>query len=52
MGLPLTEIWKMREADLDRDGRKGASQVAQMVKNPPAKQEPRVQSLSWEDPLG
>jgi len=28
-----------------------ASQVAQMVKNPPAKQETQVQSLDWEDPL-
>ena len=25
--------------------------VAQTVKNPPAKQETRVQSLDWEDPL-
>ena len=29
----------------------GASLVAQMVKNPPAMQETRVQSLGWEDPL-
>ena len=28
-----------------------ASLVAQRVKNPPAVQEIRVQSLSWEDPL-
>ena len=28
-----------------------ASLVAQMVKNPPAMQETRVQSLGWEDPL-
>ena len=28
-----------------------ASQVAQLVKNPPAMQETLVQSLSWEDPL-
>ena len=28
-----------------------ASQVAQMVKNPPAMQETGVQSLGWEDPL-
>ena len=28
-----------------------ASLVAQMVKNPPAKQDPWVQSLGWEDPL-
>ena len=28
-----------------------ASLVAQMAKNPPAIQETRVQSLSWEDPL-
>ena len=28
-----------------------ASLVAQMVKNPPAMQESRVQSLGWEDPL-
>ena len=27
------------------------SLVAQMVKNPPAKQETRVGSLGWEDPL-
>ena len=27
------------------------SLVAQMVKNPPARQETQVQSLSWEDPL-
>ena len=25
--------------------------VAQLVKNPPAMQETRVQSLGWEDPL-
>ena len=25
--------------------------MAQMVKNPPAMQETRVQSLDWEDPL-
>ena len=29
----------------------GASLVAQLVKNPPAMQETRVQSLGWEDPL-
>ena len=29
----------------------GASLVAQMVKNPPALQKTRLQSLSWEDPL-
>ena len=29
----------------------GASLVAQMVKNPPAKQETQVQSLVWEEPL-
>ena len=29
----------------------GASLVAQMVKNPPARQETWVQSLVWEDPL-
>ena len=29
----------------------GASLVAQMVKNLPARQETRVQSLGWEDPL-
>ena len=29
----------------------GASQVAQMVKNPPAMWETWVQSLAWEDPL-
>ena len=28
-----------------------ASLVAQRVKNPPAMQETRVQSLGWEDPL-
>ena len=28
-----------------------ASLVAQLVKNPPAMQETRVRSLSWEDPL-
>ena len=28
-----------------------ASLVAQLVKNLPAKQETRVQSLGWEDPL-
>ena len=30
---------------------KGASLVAQVVKNPPAMQETWVQSLGWEDPL-
>ena len=30
---------------------KGASLVAQMVKNPPAMHETWVQSLDWEDPL-
>ena len=29
----------------------GASLVAQLVKNLPAVQESRVQSLGWEDPL-
>ena len=29
----------------------GASLVAQMVKNLPAKQETRVRSLDWDDPL-
>ena len=29
----------------------GASLVAQMVKNLPASQETRVQSLGWKDPL-
>ena len=29
----------------------GASLVAQIVKNPPAKQETWVQSLGWGDPL-
>ena len=29
----------------------GASQVSQWVKNPPAMQETRVQSLGWDDPL-
>ena len=29
----------------------GASQVALVVKNLPAKQETQVQSLGWEDPL-
>ena len=29
----------------------GGSPMAQMVKNPPAMQETRVQSLGWEDPL-
>ena len=28
----------------------GASLVAQLVKNPPAMQEQRVQALGWEDP--
>ena len=28
-----------------------ASLVAQLVKNPPAMQETRVQPLGWEDPL-
>ena len=32
-------------------GRNRASLVAQMVKNPPAMQEPWVQSLGQEDPL-
>ena len=29
----------------------GASQVAQLVKNPPTMQETQVQSLGWKDPL-
>ena len=29
----------------------GASLVAQLVKNPPAKRETRLQSLGWERPL-
>ena len=29
----------------------GASLVAQLVKNPPAMWETRLQSLGWEDPL-
>ena len=31
--------------------RVGASLVAQLVKNPPAKQQTLVQFLDWEDPL-
>ena len=31
--------------------RERASQVAQWIKNPPAMQEMRVQSLGWENPL-
>ena len=30
---------------------RGASLIAQLVKNPPAMQETPVQFLSWEDPL-
>ena len=37
MGYPLQYSW--------------ASQVAQLVKNLPAKQETWVRSLGWEDPL-
>ena len=37
IGYPLQSAW--------------ASLVAQLVKNPPAMRETRVQSLSWEDPL-
>ena len=29
----------------------GASLIAELVKNPPALQETRVQALGWEDPL-
>ena len=29
-----------------------ASQVALVVKNPPASEETGIQSLGWEDPLG
>ena len=32
-------------------GRLGATLVVQVVKNLPAKQETRVQSLGWDDPL-
>ena len=32
-------------------GNVGASQVTQLVKNPPAMQETPVQFLGWEDPL-
>ena len=34
-----------------RDGRVGASLVAQLVKDPPAMWETWVRSLGWEDPL-
>ena len=37
IGYPLQYSW--------------ASLLAQLVKNPPAMQETRVQSLGWEDPL-
>jgi len=37
IGYPLQYSW--------------ASLVVQLVKNPPAMQETRVQSLDWEDPL-
>ena len=37
MGYPFQYYW--------------AFLVSQMVKNPPAMQETRVQSLGWEDPL-
>ena len=32
-------------------GQGGASLMTQLVNNPPAMQETRVQSLGWEDPL-
>ena len=36
---------------MESGGKCGSSLVAQMVKNLPAMQETRVQSLGWEDPL-
>ena len=38
--------WKSTDFEV-----KGASLVAQTVKNPPAMQKTWVQSLGWEDPL-
>ena len=40
--IQLTESWYQTQ---------GASLVAQMVKNLPARQATQVQSLGWEDPL-
>ena len=41
-----------RKKELQKTTRKPwASLIAQLVKNPPAKQETPVQFLGWEDPL-
>ena len=40
--VQLTESWYQTQ---------GASLIAQMVKNLPARQKSQVQSLDWEDPL-
>ena len=42
-----TSIWDLRPSYIH----KGASLVAQMVKNPPTMQETWIQSLGWNDPL-
>ena len=47
MDVSLSEL---RELVMDREAWR-ASLVAQLVKNLPAVQETRVQSLGWEDPL-
>ena len=50
----LTELWKNKTQNTNKDAPredKGASLVAQMVRNPPAMQETWVLSLGWQDPL-
>ena len=48
--LPPSQI-PIPDRNAESCGSYGASLVAQMVKNLPAMQETRVQSLGWEDPL-
>ena len=49
--IVLTTPWRLVQGEQAGSGERKASLAAQVVKNPPAMQEIRVQSLGWEDPL-
>jgi len=49
--LQLQERWVGFSYTCRKAGKNWASLVTQRIKNLPAMQEPRVQSLDWENPL-
>ena len=46
-----TRLYRLSDPHLENEDSTGASLVAQTVKNLPAVQETKVQSLGWEHPL-